>query len=742
MLDRVEALEKGFIEAVKCGKLPQAVSDISCAQSGLSSNDLKELFQSQLISRHIDILARDLKKINKGFYTIGSSGHEGNAVLGRVFSCADMAFLHYRSGAFFIERARQNIKVNVVKDIILSLLTAKSDPIANGRHKVFGSKILNVPPQTSTIASHLPKAFGVAYSIAKARDLDVENRLSDGSIVICSFGDASLNHASAQTTFNATQWVVNKHYPLPILFVCEDNGLGISVRTPDDWVEKTMSGRYGIKYIQTNGLHIPDIYAAAKEAEYYIRTKRQPVFLHIKCVRLLGHAGSDVETQYKSIEEIEKDEAQDPLRHTARLLLEESILSAQEILSLYSDIKKSVKAQASELLNEPMLNSRKEIVKALLPAREFKAPGLPNKSLRQQSFGSHHDQLTKPRNLCQNINYALTDIMLRYPNVVAFGEDVAKKGGVYRVTAELLSRFGAKRVFDTLLDETTILGLAMGMAHNGIVPIPEIQFLAYLYNALDQLRGEAATLSFFSSGQYANPMVIRIPSFAYQKGFGGHYHNENSIATLRDIPGIIVCAPSNGKDAAMMLRRCVRLAYEQGRVVVFLEPIALYMEKDLHAPGDHAWLHEYPAPNLELELGQVGIYGEGKIAIVSYANGYYLSCQAQKILKDIHQIDTRIIDLRWLHPLPAESLLSALKGLSGVIVVDECRKSGSISELIITTLAEHSQTMPVIHRITGANSYITLGKSWQHLLPTKELIIEAGVQMYSKIAKHREKMHD
>ena len=140
-----------------------------------------------------------------------------------------------------------------------------------------------------------------------------------------------------------------------------------------------------------------------------------------------------------------------------------------------------------------------------------------------------------------------------------------------------------RRVFDTILDETTILGTAIGLAHNGFIPVPEIQFLAYLHNAEDQLRGEASTLSFFSSGQYQNPMVIRIASLAYQKGFGGHFHNDNSIAVLRDLPGVIVACPSNGPDAAKMLRTCMRLAYEEGRVVVFLEPIALYMTKDLHS---------------------------------------------------------------------------------------------------------------------------------------------------------------
>ena len=129
--------------------------------------------------------------------------------------------------------------------------------------------------------------------------------------------------------------------------------------------------------------------------------------------------------------------------------------------------------------------------------------------------------------------------------------------------------------FNSPLDETSIIGSAIGFAHNGFVPIPEIQFLAYYHNAEDQLRGEAATLPFFSKGQFVKPMVLRIPGLAYQKGFGGHFHNDNSLAVFRDLPGIIVACPSYGADAVKMLRRVVLEAYKNSRITVFIEPIAV-----------------------------------------------------------------------------------------------------------------------------------------------------------------------
>ena len=126
--------------------------------------------------------------------------------------------------------------------------------------------------------------------------------------------------------------------------------------------------------------------------------------------------------------------------------------------------------------------------------------------------------------------------------------------------------------------------------------MPEIQYLAYLHNAADQIRGEAATLSFFSQGQYRNPMVVRIAGLAYQRGFGGHFHNDNALASLRDIPGLVIACPARPDDAAAMLRTCLAAAEADGRVCVFLEPIALYHTRDLAEPGDGGWLAPYQPP--------------------------------------------------------------------------------------------------------------------------------------------------
>lgn len=738
-LDRAKKLDENFSQLVLAKTFPSAKSDTLPGQVGLDKIQFLELFDSQLVSRHLDLLARELKEKKLGFYTIGSSGHEGNAAIAKAFKYNDMAFLHYRSSAFIVQRAKYVPDIDIVYDQILSLVASSDDPISGGRHKVFGSVPLFIPPQTSTIASHLPKALGCAMSISLSKTLKdntLQLKLPKESIILCSFGDASVNHSTAQGAFNATQWIRYAHYPLPLVWICEDNGYGISVPTPPDWIKTIMGNRQGIHYIACDGRNLADVYRAALKA-HSIARGGEPVFLHMQTIRLLGHAGADIEFQYRAIKDIEENEKDDPLLHSARIIYEHNWLSPQQIVVKYENVREQVLAQAARAVVRPKLASAKEIMSSLIPPkREITLPALPSQFQREAIFQEDAAKLTIPRNMAQSINMALTDILLQYPNTVVFGEDVAKKGGVYHVTANLQARFGPVRVFDTLLDEQTILGVALGLAHNGFIPIPEIQFLAYTVNAVDQIRGEAATLSFFSKGQYTNPMVLRIPAFAYQKGFGGHFHNDNAIGFLREIPGIIIVCPSTPSDAARLLRKSVELAYLEQRVVIFLEPIALYMVKD-YFPGDGLALQTYPALTDEITLGELGIEGnrQAKIAIVSYGNGMYLSRVASKILKQDHALQVKLIDLRWLSPISFERLAKELMGITAVLIVDECRKTGSLSEQLMSWMFQSLPSLTQIQCLTAEDCFIPLGEASQYLLPSCSLIVERVINLAKNLRK-------
>ncbi|MGH8026056.1 MAG: alpha-ketoacid dehydrogenase subunit beta, partial [Pseudoxanthomonas sp.] len=354
---------------------------------------------------------------------------------------------------------------------------------------------------------------------------------------------------------------------------------------------------------------------------------------------------------------------------------------------------------------------------------------------RLQVFGSEEKlpEAQPPRHLAILINNALHDLFCKYPEALLFGEDVAQKGGVYTVTKGLHKAFKNSRVFNTLLDETMILGLAQGYANLGMLPVPEIQYLAYFHNACDQIRGEAASLQFFSNNQYRNPMVVRMAGLGYQRGFGGHFHNDNSIAALRDIPGLVVGCPSRGDDAATMLRTLAALAKVDGRVSIFLEPIALYMTKDLYEAGDGAWLTSYPAPDQAMVLGEGRIYDEhaddkhaNDLVIFTYGNGVPMSLRAARAIEKKHGWKTRVVDLRWLVPLNEGFIAEQAESAKRILIVDEGRHSAGVGEGVITAIAEAGFAGRPFQRVVGVDTYTPLAGAALLVLPGDDDIVAAA----------------
>jgi len=708
--------------------------------SALDAESFRELFESQLVSRHLDLMARVLRVRNKVFYTIGSSGHEGNAMVARLTRHTDPAFLHYRSGAFMAERFRKLPGMDPVMDSALSLAACKDDPISGGRHKVWGSRPLWVLPQTSTIASHLPKALGTAIAIETGRRMGHALPIPDDSIAICSFGDASANHATAQTAFNAAAWTAYQKLPAPVLFVCEDNGIGISVKTPGGWIGNRFRNMDGLDYFAADGLDLAGGYADVQRAVEHCRRTRRPTFLHLRTTRIMGHAGTDFEIEWRSMEELCAVEATDPLLRSATIALQSGLMSKGEVLELYEATRKRCFAAADEADRRPKLDRLSDVIAPLAPytpaAVKAEAERADFGERRLEVFGSQArlPENQPPRHLSIQINNALHDIFAKYPETLLFGEDVAQKGGVYTVTRGLQKAFGPRRVFNTLLDETMILGMAQGFANVGLLPLPEIQYLAYFHNACDQLRGEAASLQFFSNDQFRNPMVVRIAGLGYQRGFGGHFHNDNSITALRDIPGLVVGCPSRGDDAVTMLRTLTALARVDGRVAVFLEPIALYMTKDLHEPGDGGWLTSYPPPGEAMAIGEGRVYqpqdaNGDDLVILTYGNGVPMSLRAARTIEQQFGWKSRVVDLRWLVPLDERFIMESAHGAQRIIVVDEGRRSAGVGEGVITALIEGGLGGTPLRRVVGVDTYTPLAGAALLVIPGEDDIVAAAAAL-------------
>jgi 2-oxoisovalerate dehydrogenase E1 component len=708
----VDPLEQYLLAALR--SLPAPLSPLA------APTDTEAIWQAQIESRHCDYAARQLQGRGLGFYTIGSAGHESNAAVALALRPTDPALLHYRSGAFYLARAAQTGR-DGVSDVLLGVVAAADEPIAGGRHKVFGHDGLAVIPQTSTIASHLPRAVGLALAIDRAAKLGVECPWAADAVVVCSFGDASLNHATAQAALNTASYCAYLGLPLPLLFVCEDNGLGVSVQTPAGWVDSVVRARPRLRVERADGHDTESVFAVARELAGWVRTARRPALLHLRTVRYLSHAGADVEAAYRSPQTIRAEYANDPILATGRVLADAGLRSGEQLAAEYETARQRVYELAVEATAHEQLTSAAEVVRPLAP----RSPS------RVEAVAAGGDWPTAERlTLAQAINEGLADVLSGHPETLLFGEDVAVKGGVYGVTRGLHERFGAARVFDTLLDETSILGVALGSALSGFVPLPEIQYLAYLHNAEDQLRGEAATLQFFSQGSYRNGMVIRIAGYGYQKGFGGHFHNDNAVGVLRDIPGIVVASPSRPEDAASMLRTCVAAAKVDGSVCVFLEPIALYHERDLHEAEDGLWTATLDA--VHVPLGAARTHLEGRdLTIVTWGNGLRMSLRVARRLEG-RGVKPRVLDLRWLAPLPVDDILREANATGAVLVVDETRRTGGVSEGIVAALVDAGFDGRLT-RVASEDSFIPLGDAARLVLLDEDDVETAALHVLQRL---------
>ena len=709
MSAELDPLEQHLVDELRALAPPERAAEIPA--------EAAHAWRAQIESRAIDHAARWLQAQKLGFYTIGSAGHESNALVALALRPTDPALLHYRSGGFYLARAAQAGR-DGVWDVLLGMAAAVEEPIAGGRHKVFGHHDLAVIPQTSTIASHLPRAVGIAFAIERARELGVASAWPPDAVVVCSFGDASLNHATAQSALNAAAHFAYRGERLPLLFVCEDNGLGISVPTPEGWVEQALHGRPELAVERVDGDDPAAVLATAKELAEWVRENRHPAVLHLRTVRFLSHAGADLETAYRSGPDIRADFARDPLLATGRWLASSGTVSGDELADEYLAARDRIRDRALEATTRRQMETAEEVMRPLAP-RDPSA-------VAELAGGSGAAETEERLTLAQAIDAGLAGVLEDHPEALVFGEDVGRKGGVYGVTRGLQARFGPLRVFDTLLDETTILGLALGTSISGFVPIPEIQYLAYLHNAEDQLRGEAATLQFFSQGAYRNGMVVRIQGYGYQKGFGGHFHNDNGVGVLRDIPGLVVASPARPADAAAILRTCVAAARADGSVCVFLEPIALYHTRDLHEEGDELWLGVTDAEHVPVGAAYTHRGGDD-LTIVTWANGLYLSLRVARRLQE-RGIGVTVVDLRWLAPLPMEEVLREASATGRTLVVDETRRTGGVGEGIVAELLDAGYAGRLA-RVASRDSFVPLGDAARLVLLSEDEIEAAALAL-------------
>lgn len=307
--------------------------------------------------------------------------------------------------------------------------------------------------------------------------------------------------------------------------------------------------------------------------------------------------------------------------------------------------------------------------------------------------------------MVEAINQALRLEMERDERVVIFGEDVGKNGGVFRATDGLQARFGKERVADTPISESVIVGAAVGMAAMGMKPVAEIQFLGFIYEAMDQMASQAARLRFRSAGRFGAPLVVRSP-------YGGgvrtpELHSDSLEALFLHSPGIKIVMPSNPYDAKGLLIAAIR----DPDPVLFLEPMKLY----------RAFRAEVPEEAYTVPIGQANVVKEGS-DVTAIAWGPMVPLLA-KVAKE-SAYDIEVIDLRTINPLDMDTVIRSVEKTGRVIIVHEAVRSGGVGAEIIARINEkafYSLAAPIV-RVTGYDTPYPVGQVEDDWLPNEKRI--------------------
>ena len=313
--------------------------------------------------------------------------------------------------------------------------------------------------------------------------------------------------------------------------------------------------------------------------------------------------------------------------------------------------------------------------------------------------------------LIQAVNHTLDQAMSRDEDVVILGEDVGKNGGVFRATDGLWKKYGDARVLDTPLNESLIIGGAIGMALYGLRPVPEIQFQDFLFPGFDQLVNEAAKIRYRSGGQYHVPMVVRTP---YGGGIkGGHYHSQSGEAYFAHTPGLTVVNPSTPYDAKGLLHAAIAC----GDPVLFMEPKKIYRAVKGDVPEEH-----YTVP-----IGKAKVTREGDdVTLVSY--GAMLPvCEAAAHAAAESRVSCEVVDLRTINPWDRETVLASARKTGRVVVVNEAPLTAGFASEVSATIAEHAIECleAPIKRVTGYDTPFPYSLEMDYLPDAKKILAAA-----------------
>ncbi|MCH7495578.1 MAG: dehydrogenase E1 component subunit alpha/beta [Candidatus Marinimicrobia bacterium] len=595
-----------------------------------------EAYKLMLISRRLDDKMLTMIRQGKGFFHIGGAGHEA-AQLAAAFnlqSKKDWAFPYYRDVAFVLGLGM------TPEELMLCFMSREDDPNSGGRQMPahYGHRELNIVSQSSPTGTQYLQAVGVAMGMKKRGSEEV---------VYVSSGEGTTSQGDFHEALN---WASREK--LPIIFFIEDNKYAISVhiseQTSGGSVYNMTRGYEGLSRYKMDGTDFTSSNNLMKEVIGRVRLGEGPALVEAECVRLLPHSSSDDQRKYRPEEELAADIANDPIEKLKDILLQSKVLTEEEEASLRESVLETVNKAVE------YAESREESESDTAFRFVFDESG------KTESFEYEKTEPSgEPVVLVDAINHALHEEMDRDGDILVFGQDIADgKGGVFTATKGLSTKFGSERVFNSPLAESSIVGVAIGLALYGFKPVVEIQFADYIWTAMMQIRNELSTMRYRSNNAWECPVILRIPCGGYIHG--GLYHSQNIEAYFSHIPGLKICLPSNAADAKGLLKTAIR----GNDPVLFLEHKGIYRQPFAKSPEPDA---DYLVP-----FGKARIVREGSgITIVTYGALVKRSLDAAERLEKETGVSAEVIDIRSMVPLDMETILGSVRKTAKALIVHE-----------------------------------------------------------------------
>ncbi len=638
----------------------------------LKNEDLISFLRNIYLSRKVDDAEITMKKQNKAFFQISGAGHEGVlTAFAKVLKPKHDYFIpYYRDRALCLGLGM------TAYEMLCQANGNTGDIASHGRQMPahWGHVGLNIITKSSCTGTQFLQACGVAEAGLHLKKM----KLKDGpvyhekEIVYVSCGDGTTSQGEFWE--GLTTACVNK---LPVLFMVEDNGYAISVpvsvQTPAGSISKALENFPGLKIFTFDGCCPIESYAAAVEAEKYLRAGNGPVLCHASVTRPYSHSLSDDHAFYRTKEDLAEEARRDVFNSFPKFLVEADILTEDECKEILTQISDSVRESMNRAINTewPKLDTYADHLYSEIDPRS-------DKFSTEPKFSGKDDIP-----LAGGINLTLKSEVKKNPLMMVFGEDVADftdekkldnpdlkgKGGVFKVTSGVQRAAKPGQVFNSPLAEANIIGRAVGMAMRGLKPVVEIQFFDYIWTAYMQLKNEMATTRYRSGGDFKCPMVVRVPIGGYLKG-GSIYHSQSGESFFTHIPGVRVVYPSNALDAIGLLRTAIRCD----------DPVMFLEHKHLYYQGYNRTAD--PGEDYMIPFGKARIAREGKDAtIVAWGALVNKSLEAAKAM-EAEGKTVEVIDLRTIAPFDMEAIKTSLKKTGRLMIAhEETKTSGFAGEI-------------------------------------------------------------